>query len=54
MALVAVFMACSAVDIAFADDVALVAAVVILVAAEVTFAAADDTVRAAAAEVGML
>jgi hypothetical protein len=28
--------------------------VVILVAAEVTFAAADDTVRAAAAEVGML
>ncbi|HEY5988958.1 MAG TPA: hypothetical protein VIV12_21640, partial [Streptosporangiaceae bacterium] len=49
MALVAAFIACRAVDMVLADEVALVAALVILVAAEVTFAAAEDTVRAAAA-----
>jgi hypothetical protein len=49
MALVAAFIACNAVDMVLADDVALVAALVILVAAELTFAAAEDTVRAAAA-----
>jgi hypothetical protein len=54
MALVAVFMACSAVDIVLADVVALVAAVVILVAAALTFAAADETVFAAAAAEGAL
>lgn len=50
--LVAVFIACRAVDMVLADVVALVAAAVILPAAEVTLVAADDTVRAAAADVG--
>jgi hypothetical protein len=54
MDLVAVFIACRAVDIVLADVVALVAATVILPAAEFTWLAADDTVRAAAAEVGLL
>jgi hypothetical protein len=48
IALVAVFIAASALDMVFADAVALVAADVIFVAAEVTLAAADDTVLAAA------
>ena len=52
MALVAAFIACRAVDIVLADEVALVAAAVILVAAEVTFAAAEETVLAAATVVG--
>jgi hypothetical protein len=51
MALVAAFIACMAVDIVLADDVAFVAAAVILVAAAVTLVAADETVRAAVAGV---
>jgi hypothetical protein len=49
MALVAAFIACSAVDMVLAEDVALVAAAVIFVAAAVTLVAADETVRAAVA-----
>ena len=52
MALVAAFIACMAVDMVLAEDVALVAAAVILVAAEVTFVAAEETVRAATAGEG--
>jgi hypothetical protein len=44
IALVALFIACMAVDIVLADAVALVAAEVILADAVVTFAAADETV----------
>jgi hypothetical protein len=47
--LVALFMARIALDIVFADAVALVAAAVILLAAELTLVAADDTPRAAVA-----
>lgn len=54
IALVAVFIACMAVDIVLADDVAFVAAAVILVAALVTFVAADETVRAALVADGAL
>jgi hypothetical protein len=54
MALVAVLIACRAVDRVLADDVALVAAELILVAAEVTCTAADETVLAADADVGAL
>jgi hypothetical protein len=53
IALVAVFMDCMAVDIVFADEVALVAAAFILDAAEVTLVAAEDTVLAAVADVGL-
>jgi hypothetical protein len=49
--LVAVFIACIAVDIVLADEVARVAAAVILVAAEVTLVAAEETVLAAVAGV---
>jgi hypothetical protein len=49
--LVAVFIARMALDIVFADAVALVAAAVILLAAELTLVAADDTPRAAVAGV---
>jgi hypothetical protein len=52
MALVAVLIACMAVDIVLADVVALVAAEVSRVAAVVTFTAADETVLAAAAADG--
>ena len=52
--LVAVFIACMAVDIVFADEVALVAAAAIWVADEATFTAAEDTVLAAAPVVRML
>jgi hypothetical protein len=49
--LVAVFIACIAVDMVLADEVARVAAAVILVAAEVTLVAAEETVLAAVAGV---
>jgi hypothetical protein len=52
--LVAVFIARIAVDMVFADAVALVAAAVILLAAEFTLVAADDTPRAAVAGVVVL
>jgi hypothetical protein len=52
--LVAVFIACMAVDMVFADEVALVAAAAIWVADEATFTAAEDTVLAAAPVVRML
>jgi hypothetical protein len=54
MALVALFIACRAVDIVLADAVALVAAEVILADALVTFAAAKETVRLADALAGVL
>jgi hypothetical protein len=54
MVLVAVFIACMAVDMVFADEVALVAAVAIWVADEATFMAAEDTVLAATPVVRML
>ena len=52
--LVAVFIACMALDIVFADEVALVAAAAIWVADEATFTAAEDTVLAAAPVVRIL
>jgi hypothetical protein len=54
MVLVAVFIACMAVDMVLADDVALVAATAIWVADEATFTAAEDTVLAATPVVRML
>ena len=54
MVLVAVFIACMAVDMFFADEVALVAAAAIWVADEATFTAAEDTVLAAPPVVRML
>lgn len=52
--LVAVFIACMAVDMVLADDVALVAAAAIWVADEATLTAAEDTVLAATPVVRML